>query len=298
MRTSTTLESLARRLPPPLARSAKRLVVRPRYAVQARACRRGFRQFGGRYPQNVLFVAGLPKSGTTWLEEMLASFPGFGRLLIPDVASYELSHGESHDYQLPPDIFDRFRGKLVVTKMHVNGSRNNVAVLRSAGVRYVVLYRDLRDVAVSHVFYVRQTPWHAEYPVYAGRSTQECLSVFADRTLLPFAEWIRSWRRRADPEAALVVRYEDILADPHRLLARVARHFQLDAPPGLISGIVDRHAFHRLSGGRMRGEQDSRSFFRKGIAGDWRTHFSAELIDLYRERLGDYLDDLYPMSAE
>ena len=292
MNAKDVLESLGRRLPPPLAREAKRVVVYPRYYLQALACRRGFRKFGHRYPQKVLFIAGLPKSGTTWLESMLSNYPGFHDLLIPDVASHELSSGGSHDYELPADMFSRFENMLVVTKMHIRGSPNNVATLRAAGLRYAVLYRDLRDVAVSHVFYVRQVPWHPEYPLYTNCSLEDGLSLFAERTLLQFAEWVRSWHENADPESCLILKYEDMLSDSAAALALVARHFQLDDSEAVVSSIADAHSFQRLSGGRAQGEADSASFFRKGVAGDWRSHFTPPLRDAYKERIGSLLIDL------
>jgi hypothetical protein len=291
MTAKDVLESLGRCLPPPVARAAKGILVYPRYLQQASACRRGFREFGHRYPQKVLFVAGLPKSGTTWLERMLAHYPGFHDLLIPDVTSHELVSGGSHDYELPADMFSRFENMLVVTKMHVHGSPHNVEILRAAGVRYAVLYRDLRDVAVSYVFYVHRTPWHPEYPLYAKRSPQSGLGLFADRTLLPFADWVRSWHENADPNASLLIRYEEMLSDAVAVMTRVARHFQLDESSETISAIVDAHSFQRLSEGRTRGESDSASFFRKGIAGDWRSYFTPALKRIYKERIGTFLID-------
>jgi alcohol sulfotransferase len=284
------LEHLARSfLPPAVARSAKQVLVYPRYVAQARACRDGFRQFGSRYLQKILFIAGLPKSGTTWLEKMISSHPGFHDLLIPDVAAHELTSGGSHDYELPVNMFSRFKGMLVLTKMHVPGSLHNVEVLRSAGVRYVVLYRDLRDVAVSHFFYVRQTPWHPEYPVYAKLSLPEGLGVFAKRTLLSYANWVRSWHKNRDPNMSLVLRYEQMLADPTAAMTNVANHFQLDSSPGTIHNIVERHSFQRLSGGRRQGEQNTDSFFRKGIAGDWKNHFTPGLKETYKRCIGNFL---------
>ncbi len=221
MTTTQVLERLTKSfLPPPFARTAKRVAVYPRYMAQARACREGFQHFGDRYPQKVLFIAGLPKSGTTWLERMLSSYPGFHDLLIPDVAAYELATGGSHDYDLPRDMFVRFKNMLVVTKMHVHGSPHNVALLHTASVKYVVLYRDLRDVALSHYFYVRQTPWHPEYPLYATLGVSDALLTFADQLLLPFIDWIRSWRQHGDPEMSLVLSYEEMLADTERARGR------------------------------------------------------------------------------
>jgi alcohol sulfotransferase len=275
-------------LPLAVVRSAKQVLVYPRYVSRARACRNGFRQFGSRYPQKVLFIAGLPKSGTTWLEKMISSHPGFHDLLIPEVAAHDFTSGGSHDYELPPNMFSRFKGMLVLTKMHVPGSVHNVELLRSAGVRYVVLYRDLRDVAVSHFYYVRQTPWHPEYPVYAKLSLHEGLEEFAKRTLLAYANWIRSWHENRDPHMSLVLRYEQMLADPTAAMTNVAKHFELDSSPGTIRNIVERHSFQRLSGGRRQGQQNTNSFFRKGIAGDWKNYFTPELKETYKKSIGKF----------
>lgn len=292
MTRSPRLEKLAKStLPAPLARAAKRVAVYPRYAAQRRACREGFREHGERYPQKVLFVAGLPKSGTTWLERMLSSFPGFSDLLIPDVAAHELRTGGSHDYDLPEDIFRRFDGMLVLTKMHVHGSLHNTRLLREANLRYVVLYRDLRDVAISYFYYVRQTPWHPEFPAYRGLDLEHGLALFAETMLPAYIAWVRSWRANRDPELSLELRYEDMLGDPRGTLTRVTEHYRLAATAEEIEAIVDRHSFKRLAEGRSQGEQSESSFFRKGVAGDWKNQFTPALVNLYEARMGAFLDE-------
>lgn len=292
MSLTSTAEKLAKNhLPAPLARAVKRVGVYPRYLAQRKRCRAGFLAHGDRYPQKLLFVAGLPKSGTTWLERMLSDFPGFSDLLIPDVASFELRTGGSHDYELPDNLFSRFDGLLVLTKMHVHGSPHNAALLKRANLRYAVLYRDLRDVALSYFFYVRQTPWHPEYPLYRGLALERGLERFADTLLPAYMAWVRSWRANRDPDLSLELRYEEMLAAPRETLARVAEHFRLNATPDEIDTIVDRHSFKRVAQGRDQGQQSESSFFRKGIAGDWKNQFTPRLVDLYEERMGDFLDE-------
>jgi len=270
-------------------RTSKRLLVYPRFWYQTHRCREGYRQFRSVCSPRIVFVAGLPKSGTTWLEKMVSSFPGFSHALIPQVARYELAMGGSHDYELPDDVFSRFRNMLVVTKMHVHGSEHNVDLLRRAGIRYAIVYRDLRDVAVSHYHYVRRTPWHPEYPFYRVLNVEEGLRAFADRTLPAFAEWVRSWHARRDPQMSLVIRYEEMLADTRAVLNQVNTHFDLHAEDELLDRIVADHSFARLSGGRKPGEANNKSFFRSGTSGGWRKHFSQGLRDLYKEIIGDFL---------
>jgi hypothetical protein len=283
--------TVKRHIPPFLILLIKRIGVYFRYFHQAWKCQTRFKELKVCYPHKVLFVAGLPKSGTTWLEKMLASYPGFHSLLIPESTTYELRNGGSHDYDLPVNVFSRFQDMLVVTKMHICGSPHNARLLHEAGMKYVILYRDLRDVAVSYHFYVRQTPWHPEYPVYKGLSIEEGLTTFADRLLIPYADWVRSWHQNRDPGMSLVVRYEEMLTDTAGILTRVAEHFELDSSPETIHDIVEAHSFKNLSGGRRQGKEGTNSFFRKGKSGDWRNHFTPGIKETYKELIGDFLID-------
>lgn len=284
------LESLAKRfLTPGMSRVAKRVAVPFRYRAQLRVCREGFREHGHKYTHRVLFVAGLPKSGTTWLEKIVSSYPGYGEVLIPEVTRHELATGGSHDFDLPADTFSRFKDMLVLTKMHVHGSPNNARVLRESGVPYVVMFRDLRDVAVSNYFYVKNTPWHPEHRYYAGRTVEEGLEVFAERTLRPYADWVVSWQANRDPARSTIVRYEEMLGDTVGCLKRVASTFALPADEKTIQDLADRFSFRKMSGGRSTGQADPTRFVRKGVAGDWVNHFTPRLRDIYKSAIGDFL---------
>ncbi|MFG0300216.1 MAG: sulfotransferase domain-containing protein [Phycisphaerales bacterium JB047] len=286
-------------LPPAGARLAKRMSVGTRYRSQLAACRAGYRDFGDRYPQTTLFVAGLPKSGTTWLEKMIASYEGFHELMIPEVARYEMRTGGSHDYDLPTDMFERFNDALVLTKMHVHGSEHNASLLKRAGVRYVVLFRDLRDVAVSNYFYVRNTPWHPEHTIYKNTELSDGLRLFAERTLKDYSDWIYSWDRNRDPERSVVVRYEDLLADDAGVLREIAKLFELDASDETVERITKANSFDAMSGGRSQGQANESAFARKGVAGDWQNHFNDELKTLYKDVIGQTLMDFgYEQSLD
>ncbi len=284
------LEELTRKhLNPTQARLAKQVSIYPRYLMQLHDARQGYKKYGGRYPQNILFVAGLPKSGTTWLKKMLLCYPGFKEVLFPGESIHALALGGSHDYDLPDDLFRHFNKALICTRMHIHGSMQNVNVLKANNIRHVVLFRDLRDVAISHYFYVRQTPWHPEYLLYSKLDLKEGLKKFAERTLLGFVAWVRSWRENQDPDLCLEISYEQMLSDGSGVMTEVAQHFELDSSVQTINDIIEKNSFKRISGGRKQGQENDKSFFRKGIAGDWKNQFDEELKDLYKELIGDFL---------
>jgi hypothetical protein len=264
-----------------------------------RSARKNYHQRDWEYEHSLLFIAGLPKSGTSWLESMLASYPGYEKVMPPSAVAHEQAHKGSHNFDLPEDTIAQLREALVVLKLHVCGSSHNVRLLQELGIPYVVLYRDLRDVAVSHYFYVRRTPWHPEYDDYHGLDVENGLYHFG-RTLLPkFADWMRSWHENRDPEQSIEIRYEDLLGDTVGSFGAVASHFSLDTSQSTIEDIVDEHRFENISGGRTRGEQDSDSFVRKGVSGDWKRHFTPDLKELFKKKVGKvliafgYEDDYY-----
>lgn len=286
------LENLTKAcLPPAGARLAKQLSVGMRYRSQLGACKDGYSSFASQYPQTTLFVAGLPKSGTTWVEKMIGSYQGFHELMIPEVARYEMQAGGSHDYELPDDMFTRFDDALVLTKMHIHGSTHNAGLLHDANIRYVVLYRDLRDVAVSNYFYVRNTPWHPEYKHYKGVDTAQGLRIFAQRTLGAYEQWVRSWYQNRDESLSLMIRYEDLLADDQAVFTQITKLFELDHSPETIERITKANSFKTMSSGRASGNSNEKAFVRKGVAGDWANYFDDELRTLYKEIIGQFLID-------
>lgn len=251
---------------------------------------------GGRHDQGLLFVAGLPKSGTSWVESMLASFAGYQEVMLPSVIFHEVHHAGSHDFELEERDLERLEGGLFVLKLHAHGSSNNAEVLRRRGLRYAVVYRDLRDVAVSHYFYVRRTPWHPEHAEYRGLDVQEGLEHFSETLLRPFADWIMGWHRRADEGRARIVRYEDLLDDALGELAGLVEHFGIGTDPAEIERIQQAHSFNQVTGGRERGKSDEDSFVRKGVSGDWKNHFTPRLERRFESvardalEIGGYLD--------
>jgi Sulfotransferase domain len=72
--------------------------------------------------------------------------------------------------------------------------------------------------------------------------------------------------------------------------------------PERLLGIVYERSFSRLAGGRRPGEEDVTSHHRKGVAGDWRNHFTDAHVERFKElynpvlvRLGYETDDRWSL---
>jgi len=218
------------------------------------------------------------------MEKMLCSYAGYNEVMLPEAVHYEVLNGGSHDFEMPEDTFARLRGTLAVLKLHVHGSPHNVEQLQKADLPYLVMYRDIRDVAVSHYFYVRRTPWHPEHDEYCQLNIEEGLLHFG-RTLLPACvKWVRLWEENRNPEKSLIIRYEDLLQHTAHVFAKVAGLFGLDDSPPTVQAIVDAHSFENMSGGRKQGQKSDSSFYRKGVSGDWRNHFTEPVAQLFKKQ--------------
>ena len=71
------------------------------------------------------------------------------------------------------------------------------------------------------------------------------------------------------------------------------------APAERLLGMVHDNRFETKTAGRKEGEEDVTSHYRKGVAGDWRNHFTQQHVDEFKKRYGDLLVRLgYEDSAD
>lgn len=128
--------------------------------------------------------------------------------------------------------------------------------------------------------------------VAAGRS------IFTEERLRQLA---RRWdyrvgkARRDGPvnygKGYLEIRYEDLLSDTPAVLERVLRFLGAGADEKLVGRCIRASSFERSSK-RRQGEEDAGSFFRKGVAGDWRNTFNRRDREIYAEIAGPRLAEL------
>lgn len=88
------------------------------------------------------------------------------------------------------------------------------------------------------------------------------------------------------------VRYEDLLQHPGREVGRLLKFLGAAADEQTVEQCVSKTSFEKLSRGRKPGEEDTTSFFRKGIAGDWKNAFTERDREIFDEEAGALLERL------
>ena len=236
------------------------------------------------WPHRCLLVVGQPKSGTTWLTRLLCEVPGYVRW-TPSSIKIDSHHFRPGDLSPPPAGY-------TVVKCHAPPTDNNVALINGSGHPCVLSIRDPRDLAVSWAYYVG-LPGRDNWanPEAVQLDVPERIDYYIASVLPRMIEWARGWRQRMHPEHALLIRYEDMLADPLASTTALYRHCAIDLPDDRIRAAVERNSFRRTTG-RDPGHADAAQFNRKGIAGDWRNHFTPAQKDAFRAVAGDALVEL------
>lgn len=172
--------------------------------------------------------------------------------------------------------------------------------------RVVHIIRDGRDAVVSALHHtwnfgkkVKSDEVSAKREAYREnprRILEGDESVFAGNSLARMAsEWAVRVGRAVEDGPALLganyaeVRYEDLLERPESEVRRLLEFLGAGADDETVRRCVNAASFERLSRGRRRGEEDATSFFRKGVAGDWRNAFTDSDKSVFKEQAGRLL---------
>lgn len=163
------------------------------------------------------------------------------------------------------------------------------SVAHPAGSRHFVILRDLRDTLVSAYFSFRYS--HGLISLELADVNKRLRELSVEDGLLFLAEkWLpgaasihASWLASAEP----VIWYEDLLSRDIELLEHVlvARGgLQVDAHD--LRRAVQANRFEVLTRGRLAGQEDNQAHERKGIADDWKNHFTSRVDKRFRELYG------------
>lgn len=236
----------------------------------------------------------LHKTGSQWIRKILAD---------PDV--YQRTGLRTYAYapRLPEARKNRgYRGlrfetpfprNTIVSPLYID-LEGFSAIPKPDPWRGFFVARDPRDIVVSWYFSsskshpTRSNPSLQRTRDHLATVSEEEGLIFTIRRLHDYGlfDALRSWGD-VDQEGLLLLRYEDLIgSDSDRWWQRLLDHCDVRLEPGERRALLARYSFKTLSG-REPGQEDPGSKLRKGIAGDWRNHFTPAVRDVFVEVTSD-----------
>ena len=252
---------------------------------------------GIKAPKNgwpILVANSFPKSGSHLLDQVLMGFsrvsPFSPHVSLPFV-SFDGGTGKKKDVSEALHYLSQLR-PLDVTSTHLLAWPEVLRDLSTPKYLPYFIYRDPRDVVVSHVFYITEMePTHAHYNYYnqtlknfderlmvsiMGRPDAEYEFLDIGKRFGYYADWL-------DQPNVLGLRYEDFIHDRHNTLVKVAEHFltRIDTVSTSAEAIAEQL---EISINPQRSPT-----FRSGRTGEWKKYFKENHKRAFKEVAGDLL---------
>ena len=241
-------------------------------------------QFRGR-PSDVI-VASYPKSGTTWLQEIvwrvthcneITSGRGSGVPLEFRFPMLELK--SQKDLMEMASLEDLPEPRFIKTHLHYHMLPRNVF---SSGAKVLYVSRDARDVCVSSYHLARILVLQ----MYRGTFTEFRESFMQNKVVYgPYREHVKGYLDHSD--TVLCLTYEQMHQDRASVVRKVADFLGVSLSEEDVFNVVKLTSFevmkenpdtnfrHWEKSG-MIPKPEGGAFMRKGIVGDWRDHFTEE----------------------
>lgn len=213
-----------------------------------------------------------PKSGGSWVGEMLSD-----AVAIP----------------FPRNRLPMLRSSILHGHMMHSWNMHNV----------LLVWRDGRDVLISQYYHslfendrgnarlvaqCRKDLKFADYEDISGNLLAFMEYVY-ERKRHPRISWVNFVHRWSGCDRCVHVKYEDMRLRPVDELQRIVGQLAGRViNRGLVEEIVAKHSFERKTG-RKAGEENTRSFMRKGIIGDWENYFDQDARERFHAYAGDAL---------
>ncbi|HEX2995254.1 MAG TPA: sulfotransferase domain-containing protein [Anaerolineales bacterium] len=233
-----------------------------------------------------------PKSGTHLLDQILLGFAKvapFSQRLHSFYAEYE---GESGRKRSPEQAL-RWVNSLCprdIASAHLFAREEVIKRVCSPAFVPYFIFRDPRDVAVSHVFYVTDMEArHVHHDYYQslsdfnarlrvsilGRLEAEIEFPNIAERFAPYLGWL-------DQPAVMKIHFEDLIHDRAGMLNHIIDHFLARAPiPAARESILEA---------LESSINPSRSpTFRSGKTGEWKKYFTEEHKQTFKDVAGDLL---------
>lgn len=256
-------------------------------------------QLHGSQPKSIVLCNSYPKSGTHLLYQILYSIPGLKKWndIVSVQALCGIMNTASH---IRWKIGSAPNGTIV--RSHLMYCNQILNILNENGCKMLFIYRDLRDVAVSHARWVIKEErifLHDLYTQMATFDDQLMHSIQGVPIGSPFGSNISQpdigsdfarWSRWVEDPHTLAIKFEDLVGERGGG-SEATRLYKVQQILDHLSVSISKHQLQEQFASYILNPDESHTFKKggKGSIGGWQTHFKDEHKTAFKKVAGEML---------
>jgi len=156
------------------------------------------------------------------------------------------------------------------------------------GIKKICSIRDPKDKIVSWHFSLLNKGRKKEQKI-----TENFAQVYLRERIIPEYEALLDYVGRAH-----VFLYERMVAEPEKTIAHILDYLEVKKSPEIISHMIENASFEKQTAraegvSRTRGEENSGSQMRKGVAGDFKNHMTENIARMVDEAVRDLRERVF-----
>jgi Sulfotransferase family len=277
------------------------------------------RSAGGVTPENMIWIFGTGRTGSTWLAAMMEEPEGHDVWFEPRVGTI-----------FDPQRFQRHGGKhFILASQYKDVWLRSIRnfILDGANARFpeldggylavkepggsvgaglimealpesgmVLLIRDPRDVVASWLDATRKGGWQTRRRGEGGRRAESLAetnpNAFVRRHADAYLQHVGSARRAYEAHAGrkVVVRYEDLRADTLGTIKRMYGELNVPVEESKLAKAVEKHAWENIP----EKEKGQGKFYRKATPEAWREDLTRRQVKTVERITAPLLEEFYP----
>jgi len=242
--------------------------------------RRFFSGFKGKmlYPYDNIYYCCTQKTASQWLKAVFSD-PVFYKATGLDVV---LNQKKISSYREIGDI-QRLPSHCMAAHYYVDYN-TYASIPKPEKHKAFFIMRDPRDIVISWYFSTLHS--HTEKHVATARHNLKTLDQKEGiKYAIDYLEnyglfWAQlTWAEATQNEKVRIFYYEDIAKDNRVFITDLLEFLDVSIRDSEMLEMCERHQFTSYSKGREKGNEDIKSHYRKGVAGDWKNYFDSDIKD-------------------
>ena len=237
-----------------------------------------------------LFIVTYPKNGTTWMQQIVTLILNQGEVpeALRDKGLNAVSPFLEKDGKEAVESFERPFSIKSHLPYHLQPKHPDA--------KYIIVMRNPKDACVSFFHHYRLRPHYQ----LRDKTIHEFFPLFINGDVEGgcYFDWQLSWWKHKDEGNILFVLYEDMKSDTEGSILKVAsfmddkyRDQLLANDKKILKKVIDNSSFSFMSDMinpvTSNSTKEEYKFIRKGIVGDWMSHFSKEENDVIEKKFKD-----------